>query len=81
MLKIVAPLSRTASSMGIYRANAAIPADIYTAPRAPGSRCCPASHCSQAMRRAPRLPRERFITAVIAIRQERLCTTTPPTVP
>jgi hypothetical protein len=25
MLKIVAPLSRTASSMGIYRTNAAIP--------------------------------------------------------
>jgi hypothetical protein len=81
MLKTVAPLSRTASSMGICRANAAIPADIYTAPRAPGSQCRPASHCSRAMRRPLRLLRERFITTVIAIRQERLCTTTRPTVP
>jgi hypothetical protein len=70
MLKIVARLSRTTSSMGIYRANAYSGRHLHRAAR-PGSRCRPASH----------FPRERFITAVIAIRQERLCTTTRPAVP
>jgi hypothetical protein len=70
MLKIVAPLSRTTSSMGIYRANAYSGQHLHRAAR-PGSRCRPASH----------FPRERFITGVIAIRQERLCTTTRPAVP